>query len=458
MLNKVSIADFGAFPNMEEFTSDKIQKAIDHCFLNGGGEVIIPTGIYRVKGLRLRSNVTLHLMEFAMLIGSRDYKDYFVLDNDELEPVDDALLDPTDWERLTGEAKLMKFHKYGSRWHNAMIRAFGAENIAIIGERGSIIDGDNCFDAGGEEKYRGPHGIGIINCKNVVLKGYTMRNTGNWANEIQNTTNILIENILCLAGHDGIHMTTCEDVIIKDCEFRTGDDCVAGFDNKNVTVSDCKLNTACNVFRMGGTNILIHHCEVFAPPVYLFRGSMSMEEKQGKVMSNDAAFAKDFSRANTLSLFTYYADASVNIKNLATNIVIRDCKVSGTQRFLHFNYSGNEPWQNNKPLFDIKFENIIAEDIQMPLTAYGDKENPFELTLNNVEFSFKEGFEQNPFMHVANYKKISLKNVNVRNARGECLIKSFGGDGEFEAINLQCDIDKENLLKPTDEEFKCAWI
>ena len=78
MLNKVSVADFGAYPNTNEFTSDQIQKAIDHCFLNGGGEVIIPTGIYRIKGLRLRSNVTLHLLEFAMLLGSRDYKDYFV--------------------------------------------------------------------------------------------------------------------------------------------------------------------------------------------------------------------------------------------------------------------------------------------------------------------------------------------------------------------------------------------
>jgi hypothetical protein len=209
---------------------------------------------------------------------------------------------------------------------------------------------------------------------------------------------------------------------------------------------------------MGGTNIFIHHCEISAPPTYLFRGAMTAEEKRGNIMANDAAFAKDFSRANTLSLFTYYADPSVIIKNLATNIVIRDCKVSGTQRFLHFNYSGNEPWQNNKPLLDIKFENIVATDIEMPLTAYGDKENPFELTLSNVEFSFKKGFEQNPFMHVANFKKIKLKNLNVKNAKGECLIKSWTEGGKFEFINLECDIDKDKLVKYTDEPFVCKWI
>ena len=458
MARVVSVAEFGAFPGREEFVSEQIQKAIDFCFQNGGGEVVIPTGIYRIKGLRLRSHVTLHLEEFAMLLGSRDYTDYFVLDDDKIEPFDPSLLDPTDWERLKGEAKRIKFHKYGSRWHNAMIRAYGAEDIAIIGERGSIIDGDNCFDPGGEEKYRGPHGIGIINCKQVTLKGYTMRNTGNWAQEIQNTDHIRIENVLCLAGHDGVHMTTCEDVVIRHCEFRTGDDCVAGFDNKDVLVQDCKLNTACNAFRMGGTNILIERCEIISPPVYLFRGSMSPEEKKQNIMANDAAFAKKFKRANTLSLFTYYADPSVNIKNQATNIVVRDCTVVGTQRFLHFNYSGNEPWQNNRPLLDITFKNITATDIEMPLTAYGDKENPFTLIMQNCLIAFKKGCGKQPFMHVANFKKICLDNVTIENAEGEELIKSWSRGGPLECIGLRCDIKQEDWLKYTEEEFVCKWI
>ena len=41
-MKKVSVADFGAYPNTGEFVSDNIQKAIDFCFENGGGEVIIP--------------------------------------------------------------------------------------------------------------------------------------------------------------------------------------------------------------------------------------------------------------------------------------------------------------------------------------------------------------------------------------------------------------------------------
>ena len=104
------------------------------------------------------------------------------------------------------------------------------------------------------------------------------------------------------------------------------------------------------------------------------------------------------------------------------------------------------------------FENIVAENIEMPLTAYGDKDNPFNLTLSNVDFSFKEGFEKNPFMHVANFHQITLKNINVKNAKGDCLIKTWTNGGEVEFINLNCDIPKENLVKFTEEEFKCSWI
>ena len=109
-------------------------------------------------------------------------------------------------------------------------------------------------------------------------------------------------------------------------------------------------------------------------------------------------------------------------------------------------------------MLDIVFENITATDIEMPLTAYGDKDSPFEMTLKNIEFSFREGFEDNPFMHVANYKKIKLEDITVKNAKGDCLIKSWSNIGEVEFINLKCAIEKEKLVKYTDEEFKCAWI
>lgn len=65
----------------------QIQKAIDDCFLNGGGEVEIPSGVFLTGGLRLRSNVTLHLLENAVLKGSVNPEDYADYINDTIEPI-----------------------------------------------------------------------------------------------------------------------------------------------------------------------------------------------------------------------------------------------------------------------------------------------------------------------------------------------------------------------------------
>ena len=42
-MNKVYlITDFGAIADSDELQTEKIQKAIDECFKNGGGTVIVP--------------------------------------------------------------------------------------------------------------------------------------------------------------------------------------------------------------------------------------------------------------------------------------------------------------------------------------------------------------------------------------------------------------------------------
>ena len=81
-----NILDYGALTD-GSLCTDKIQKAIDDCFLNGGGEVQIPAGSFLTGGLRLRSNVTLHLLENAILKGSIDPEDYTGYINDTIEPI-----------------------------------------------------------------------------------------------------------------------------------------------------------------------------------------------------------------------------------------------------------------------------------------------------------------------------------------------------------------------------------
>ena len=129
-----SITDFGAMPN-GEIQTQNIQNAIDHAYSQGGGTVIVPKGVFLTGGVYLRSNVRLHLLKGAELFGSRDIKDYMTMN----EPLDTKLVN-------------LKLNQWESRWNNCIIKAVNAENIAVIGEEGSKIDGQNCYDSLGEEK------------------------------------------------------------------------------------------------------------------------------------------------------------------------------------------------------------------------------------------------------------------------------------------------------------------
>ncbi|MBQ8525616.1 MAG: hypothetical protein IJ460_02690, partial [Clostridia bacterium] len=290
-------------------------------------------------------------------------------------------------------------------------------------------------------------------CKNVTFSGYTVKDSANWAHAIFYSENISANNVTVLAGHDGIHVTVCKNIIIEDCNFYTGDDCVAGFSNVNVTVRNCVMNSACSAMRFGGTNVLVEKCHMYGPCKYLFRGSLTPEEKKNGIKPS-----LEGHRNNMLSVFTYYSDFSVPVDYQPGNIIIKDCKVDNADRFLHYNYSGNEPWQKHKPLESIRFENITATDISMPLTAYGDKDIPVTVEFRNMDISIRKGYEHIDFMHVAYCKSIKLDNVKIDNFKGDALIKSWALGGDLEINNLVCDINESKYIVEAKEEFICNPI
>lgn len=290
------IRDFGARAGGQLCTKS-IQSAIDKCFLSGGGIVVVPKGEFLTGGLRIRSNVTLHLLSGAVLKASCNPEDYFDFLYDEIEPITEDIRKVAD--TAMEQAKKSESVHPCSRRNNAIIRAICAENIEIRGEKDSIIDGMDCYDECGEEGYRGPHGINIWYCKNIKLFGYTLKNTGNWAHAIHNSCNIYAEKIRVLGGHDGFDMRSCDNVNLMECEFYTGDDAIAGFDNVDITIRDCILNSS--------------------PNSYGFRGTLSDEEKKSRAKTNS-----DNSRFNCLTAFLYYCDFRAKIRKTPGNIVIKN--------------------------------------------------------------------------------------------------------------------------------------
>lgn len=454
-MNRIfDITQFGAVCG-DALQTAAIQSAIDACFAAGGGEVVVPAGTFLTGGIRLRSGVALHLLAGAVLRGSRDPQDYFAYRSDPVQPLapaqlTDALYTPpsmrmtTSYEESKPEFDFLRVA--GSRWNNAVIRAFDAEDIAIIGEEGSFIDGSNTFDELGEEHYRGPHAITFFDCTNVRLQGYTVRDSANWAHNLRRCENVRMQGVTVLAGHDGIHASECSNLTVRDCAFYTGDDCVAGFSNVNVLVENCVLNSSCSAMRFGGTNVLVCGCEVYGPGRYLFRGSLTPEEKKSGVLS-----VNNGHRTNMLSFFTYYADYSLPVTRQPGNIIIRDCRVRMADRLLHYNFSGNEPWQRQRPLADITFENITAEDIAMPLSLYGAPEQPVRFTMRGCTLSARQGTPPFPLIRACFHERITLRDVCVGEGFNALVLARSSGETVTE--NVCCPLPEQDWLQQTDEEF-----
>ena len=382
MTTKYLITDFGAQPD-GGLSTGAIQAAIDACYLAGGGEVVIPAGDFLTGGIRLRSRVTLRLLNGACLRGIRDPEEYTRYLQDKVEPITEA--DIESFAPTAVEGHVVRSIQPFSRWNNAIIRAIGAEDIAIIGEGNATIHGQNCYDPEGEEKYRGPHAINLWYCKRVTLSGYTIVDSANWAHAIQNSQDITARGITVLGGHDGFDVRTCDNVLVEDSEFRTGDDCIAGFDNRNVTVRNCVFNCACTMLRFGGTDVLVENCRGTAPADYGFRNMLTLEEKVAGAATTPAC------RHNCHGIFLYYCDKRAAVRETPGRIVIRNSHFSGMDNILSHPFG--HMWCCNRALHDVTFENCVIEGLSLPSDITSPEEEPLHLTLRNCTVSPREGSE-----------------------------------------------------------------
>lgn len=402
---KYDILSYGAKADGTLCTAE-IQAAIDAAFLAGGGEVTVPAGRFLTGGLRLRSNVTLHLLENAVLLGSTNPDDYCTYLNDKIEPISEeeknTMVATAQQEHCKDRSSAYPY----SRWNNGLIRAIHAENIAIIGEDNSQINGQNCYDPQGEEKYRGPHAINMWFCKNVYLEGYTVRDSANWAHAIQNSENITARRLTVLGGHDGFDIRTCDNVLIEDSRFLTGDDGLAGFDCRDVLVRNCYYESACSVFRFGGTRVRIENCESRLSAIYAFRGSLSDEEKKNRVM---AEIGKH--RNLCKSIFLYYCDTRAEIRETPGDIVISNCRFGRADKLFHLPFG--HIWCCNRSLDNITFENCSFEQLSDPIVADCPENEPLSITLKNCTVKARKGAEEHPFLSGKNVRALTLENVSV---------------------------------------------
>ena len=230
-----SITDFGAVP--ETICTQAIQAAIDKASGAGGGQVLVPEGVFLSATLYLKDNVDLHLAQGAVLQGVDDpdaYSPYI--------PEHDL----TRYDSGNGTANSNCVND--RQWMKAFLIGAGVENASITGP--GTIDGVHVFDERGEENMRGPHTIIVAEAKGFRMEDVHISRAANYAFLGYALEAPLFQNVFITEGWDGIHIRGCRDGVIRGCKFQTGDDSIAGGYWDNMLIEDCDINSSCNGIRM----------------------------------------------------------------------------------------------------------------------------------------------------------------------------------------------------------------
>ncbi len=233
----------------ETTVTHAIARAIDTCHRAGGGTVIVPAGEYHTGAITLKSNVNLHLSEGAVLKFSTDPKAYtpFVLTRWEgldcynfrplIYAYGETNIAITGKGTLDGQADTTNWWPWkGSKeygWREGMLNQHyrpdtigGREKLARMAAEGVPVEQrwmepDDCLR---------PPFIQPYKCTNVLIEGVRIVGAPFWLVHPLLCENVTVKG-LHLESHgpnnDGCDPESCKYVLIEDCYFNTGDDCIA---------------------------------------------------------------------------------------------------------------------------------------------------------------------------------------------------------------------------------------
>jgi hypothetical protein len=242
-----NIRAYGAKGDGTESDTLPIQRAIDAAGAAGGGQVLFPPGRYLSGTIHLRSRVTLQFDAGARLIGTTNLTEYH-------QPTPPDFLPEAKW----------------GKWHRALLLGENVQDVTLAGP--GVIDGNKVFDPTGEERMRGPHTLGFVDCRRFAIRDVTFVDSANYAVFFQVSDDVEIRNVKFVGGWDGVHWRGaperwCRNVKIVGCEFYTGDDSLAGRYWDNTVISDCLINSSCNGIRLIGpaTRLLVANNLFFGP-------------------------------------------------------------------------------------------------------------------------------------------------------------------------------------------------
>lgn len=289
------IGDFGAKPDGVTDNTESIRRAIEACHKAGGGRVVVGRGIWLTGAIHLKSNVDLHLVEGATLKFIPDPVRYLPLVKTRWEGVELMNYSPLiyAWEQeniaVTGKGTLDGSAGNDNWWawkgrggDPSVSQAAARSRLIDQGERGVPVE-QRIF---GDGSYLRPNFIQPYRSRNVLIEGVRIVNSPMWEIHPVLCVNVTVRGVTVNShgpNNDGCDPESCRDVLIEDCVFDTGDDCIAiksGRDNdgrrlgvpseniviRNSTMKDGHGGVVIGSEISGGVrNVFVENCRMDSP-------------------------------------------------------------------------------------------------------------------------------------------------------------------------------------------------
>lgn len=414
------ITSFGAKTTATAAQNQKaINKVISLVSKKGGGKVIIPKGTWNTGAIELKSHVNLVLEEGATLHFAFEPKLYPLV--------------RTSWEGL-------------ACWnYSPCIYAYKATDIAITG-KGTIDGGGNNdtfwqwngnprfgykegvtkesqklgsrskllkmaedgvpFD---ERKFGMGYGlrpqlVNMVHCERILIKDVKMINSPFWVIHPLLSKNITVDGVYVWnegPNGDGCDPEACENVLIQNCVFHTGDDCIAiksGRNNdgrlwnqpsKNIIIRNCKMEDGHGGVVIGSEisggceNVYAENCVMDSPHL----------ERILRVKTNNC-------RGGQVQ--------NINMRN----VVVGQCKEAVVKINLDYErkeicYRGFEPIVNN-----VNVENVTCQksDYGVLIIGRDSLENVYDINIKNCKF---DGVMKEPVKITGKTRNVKFDNLVI---------------------------------------------
>ena len=379
------ITAFGAAGDNTKDNTAAFRDAIAACTRAGGGRVVVPRGDFVTGAIELKSGVNLHVTDGATVRFSRDTGRYPIVF--------------TRWEGI----EVMNYSPF--------IYAFEQTNVALTGT-GTIDGGADCthwwpwkgrtncgwkegdvnqdadrnalFDMAernvpvqdrvfGPGHYLRPMFIQPYRCTNVLIEGVTLRNSPMWQIHPVLCTNVTVKGVQIHApdgpegpNTDGCDPESCRDVLIEDCYFDTGDDCIAvnsgrnadgrriNVPSENIVIRNCRMKNGHGGITMGSQcsggirNVFAENCRLDSPQLD-FAVRLKNNALRGGTIENIYVRNLTIGRVAKAALqidFYYEEGPNGRFTPVARNIVLEKITMQRAERVLDLRGFANAPIRN----------------------------------------------------------------------------------------------------------------